>query len=763
MKPRRDGDNAKNRGRGRPLGSIVLVLLFVIVVLLVFNQRFAGSADTQQFNFDQFVEKRIAGEIVSFQVVDAEGKVEGEFQPRDAAGKPDIKTGPQKFIVYMPEAKDKILALQGEIRHLDPGGPWSPDKLRLALTNNEIVVTETTLLNKVIDENAGRTESRLFVDLVDNNGGKKYVEITPAQKGGTVDFAALVGDLKKAGSGFEARDVFPKRGVKAMPSNALLNTLITFFAPWVLIILVFWFFIGRQIRAPGAGGGVLGFGRSRAVLYTKENRTNVTFDDVAGIDEAKEEVKEVIEFLKNPQRFTRLGGRIPRGILLVGAPGTGKTLLAKAIAGEAEVPFFSISGSDFVEMFVGVGASRVRDLFKQAKENSPCIIFLDEIDAVGRKRGTGLGGGHDEREQTLNAILVEMDGFGTDEGVIVIAAPNRPDVLDPALLRPGRFDREIVIDLPDVKGREAILKVHARKVKMGGDVELSILARSTPAFSGADLAAVINEAAILAAMRRKEQVGMEELEEARERVRFGRAKKSRVMEREDRLVVATHEAGHALVAALLPDAERPHKVTIIPRGMALGLTMKLPEKDRRTTTRKRMRAEISVAYGGRIAESLACEDISSGAHDDIRRATELARLMVCEWGMSDSVGPVHYGERTGSDFLGQEFSLGRNHSEAQAEQIDREVRAILDACYDEAEALVKGRRAELERMAEALLQYETLTGVEVTALIEGTVPDRLRPGSSRVESPAPAPKASAPSPVPSRGVLPGEEPGLAPA
>ncbi|MCI0585725.1 MAG: ATP-dependent zinc metalloprotease FtsH [Planctomycetes bacterium] len=607
-----------------------------------------------------------------------------------------------------------------------------------------------------------RAEESFFADVVD--GGRLYAEVVSDTSGEALDLGGILKALKAKEVPVEPDLVFNgPQGVVYNEGNPVLLLVLVQFAPWIVIILLLYFFVVRQLRSPGGGGGVLSFGRSRATLYTKENRTNVTFEDVAGIDEAKEEVQEIIEFLKNPARFQRLGGRIPRGVLLVGPPGAGKTLLAKAIAGEAEVPFFSISGSDFVEMFVGVGASRVRDLFKQAKENSPCIVFLDEIDAVGRKRGTGLGGGHDEREQTLNAILVEMDGFGTDEGVIVIAATNRPDVLDPALLRPGRYDREIVIDLPDVKGREAILKVHARKVKMGGDVELSIVARSTPAFSGADLAAVINEAAILAAMRRKEQVGMEELEEARERVRFGRAKKSRVMEREDRLVVATHEAGHALVAALLPDAERPHKVTIIPRGMALGLTMKLPEKDRRTTTRKRMRAEISVAYGGRIAESLACEDISSGAHDDIRRATELARLMVCEWGMSDSIGPVHYGEKTGSDFLGQEFSFGRNHSEAQAEQIDREVRAILDACYEQAEALIKGHRAELDRMAEALLQYETLTGVEVTALIEGTVPDRLRPEAPRVESPAPAPKASAPSPVPSRGVLPGEEPGLAPA
>ncbi|MHC4473639.1 MAG: ATP-dependent zinc metalloprotease FtsH, partial [Planctomycetota bacterium] len=378
--------------------------------------------------------------------------------------------------------------------------------------------------------------------------------------------------------------------------------------PWIVLIIFFWFLFIRQMRSPSGPSGVLSFGKSRAKMHTKEH-VNVTFEDVAGIEEAEEEVGEIVAFLKDPSRFQRLGGRVPKGVLLVGAPGTGKTLLAKAIAGEADVPFFSISGSDFVEMFVGVGASRVRDLFKQARENSPCIIFLDEIDAVGRRRGAGLGGGHDEREQTLNAILVEMDGFDTDAGIIIIAATNRPDILDPALLRPGRFDRQIAVDMPDLRGREGILKVHARNVKLGPDVDLSVLARGTPGFSGADLEAVMNEAALLATMKDKEAVEMEDLEEARDKVKWGRQKKSRVMEAEDRRITAFHESGHALVAHVLPDAEPLHKVTIIPRGMALGATMQLPERDRYHLQRRRLEAMIMVLFAGRIAEEMFCDDV----------------------------------------------------------------------------------------------------------------------------------------------------------
>ncbi|HKE00729.1 MAG TPA: ATP-dependent zinc metalloprotease FtsH, partial [Planctomycetota bacterium] len=503
-----------------------------------------------------------------------------------------------------------------------------------------------------------------------------------------------------------------------------------------LIIFIVVLFFMRQMRSQGGAGGVMSFGRSRAQLYTKEKHTNVTFDDVAGADEAKEEVREVVEFLKNPGRFTRVGGRIPRGILLVGPPGTGKTLLAKAIAGEAEVPFFSISGSDFVEMFVGVGASRVRDLFKQAKENAPCIIFLDEIDAVGRKRGSGMGGGgHDEREQTLNAILVEMDGFDTNEGIIVCAATNRPDVLDPALLRPGRFDREVVIDLPDYKGREEILRVHARRVKLGPDVDLHTVARSTPAFSGADLAAVMNEAAILAVLKKRDAVTQEDLEEARDKVRFGRQKKSRVVAEEDRIVTARHEAGHAIAAALLPGAEPVHKVTIIPRGMALGATMRLPEKDQLNFAKKRAEAELSVLYGGRVSEELMGDDISSGASNDIARATELARMMVCEWGFSPKVGPLRYVDKVGSDFLGAELAAGRFHSEETAREIDEEVRLVCQRAYDRTRKLLEERKSDLQRVAAALLQYETLSGAELAAILAGRPIETLRANEA---SPAPA-------------------------
>jgi cell division protease FtsH len=509
--------------------------------------------------------------------------------------------------------------------------------------------------------------------------------------------------------------------------------------PWILIIALFWFFFLRQMRGPAGTGGVLSFGRSRAKLHDKEV-ASVTFDDVAGIEEAKEEVSEIIEFLKSPAKFQRLGGRIPRGVLLVGPPGTGKTLLAKAIAGEAHVPFFSICGSDFVEMFVGVGASRVRDLFKQAKESSPCIIFLDEIDAVGRRRGAGLGGGHDEREQTLNAILVEMDGFETDTGIIVCAATNRPDVLDPALLRPGRFDREITIDLPDLKGREEILGVHARKVRMDAAVDLKIIARGTPMFSGADLEATINESALLAVMKGREAVTMDDLEEARDKVLWGRQKRSRVMAEEDRRATAYHEAGHALVASLLPDAEPLHKVTIVPRGRALGATMQLPEQDRYTMQRRRLIANLTVLYAGRIAEEIFCGDISSGAQNDIERATELVRRMVCEWGMSETIGPINYSESGETLFLGREVTKGKSHSEATSVEIDKEIKRILLDCYKKAEILIKDHKDEMERLTQGLLKYEVLSRAEVDALIAGdaTVEDIRRKKSEDEEAAAAA-------------------------
>ena len=486
--------------------------------------------------------------------------------------------------------------------------------------------------------------------------------------------------------------------------------------PWILMLVVLYWMLMRQLR--GASSGVFSFGRTRARPVSPE-QAKITFDDVAGIDEAKQELMEIIEFLKNPEKFRRLGGHVPRGVLLVGPPGSGKTLLAKAIAGEASRPFFSISGSDFVEMFVGVGASRVRDLFRQAKEHAPCIIFLDEVDAVGRRRGTGLGGGHDEREQTLNAILVEMDGFESDAGVILIAATNRPDVLDPALLRPGRFDRRVVVDPPDVKGREAILRVHARKVKLAPEVDLKLTARGTPYFSGADLENLLNEAALLAARRDKEAVTMAELEEARDKVLWGPAKKSRVIAEEEKRLTAYHEAGHAVVSLLLPEVEPVHKVAIVARGMALGATMYLPEKDRYILPRRRILGEITSLLGGRAAEQLFCEDITSGAQNDFERATELARMMVCRWGMSESLGQVSYTESEEHLFLGREITKVKSISEATAVAIDKEVRSIIDQCYARSVELLEGSRGAVESIVQALMKYESLDGSEVKTLMEG--------------------------------------------
>jgi len=499
--------------------------------------------------------------------------------------------------------------------------------------------------------------------------------------------------------------------------NFLIQVLVPL-VPWLLIFGFIWFFVFRQLRNTASGAGVLGnFGRSRHRLLTKEH-TNVTFDDVAGIDEAKDEVKEIIEFLRNPKKFQKLGGRIPRGVLLVGEPGCGKTLLAKAIAGEADVPIYSISGSDFVEMFVGVGASRVRDLFTQAKANSPCIIFLDEIDAVGRRRGVGFnGGGHDEREQTLNAILVEIDGFDSSDQVIVIAATNRADVLDPALTRPGRFDRQVFVPLPDIKGRYEILKVHGKKVRLGPKVDMWQLARGTPMFSGADLAAIINEAAIGATMANKDYIEMEDLEEARDKVRWGRAKKSRVIDEREKNVIAHHEAGHAIASELVEGADPVHKVSIIPRATAGGMTMMLPETDRHLYSRRYGMAMIQVMLGGRAAEDITCGDISSGASDDIKRATKLARTMVCEWGMSDLVGPIKLGSEMETPWPTE--MNNKEYSEATAQVIDREVSQLVRQSYSNVKQLLLDHKTELENLAAALLKYETLEADEVKRVIHG--------------------------------------------
>jgi cell division protease FtsH len=502
--------------------------------------------------------------------------------------------------------------------------------------------------------------------------------------------------------------------------NIWINVLLPV-VPWLLLFVVIYFVLFRQLRNSGGAGGMLGnFGRSKHRITSKEH-TNVTFEDVAGIEEAKEEVMEIVEFLKNPRKFQRLGGRIPRGVLLVGEPGTGKTLLAKAIAGEADCPFFSISGSDFVEMFVGVGASRVRDLFKQAKDNSPCIIFLDEIDAVGRRRGSGFSsGGHDEREQTLNAILVEMDGFDTNDQVIVCAATNRVDVLDPALTRPGRFDRQIYVPLPDIKGRMEILKVHSRKVKLGPNVDLMRLARATPGFSGADLAAIINESALGATLANKDYIENDDLEEARDKVRWGRARKSRVIDEKEKVATAYHEAGHAVVQFLTKDADPIHKVTIIPRGNYGGATMSLPAKDRNNVSKRWCIATIKTCFGGRIAEEIFCEgDVNTGAIGDIRQATGLARRMVRDWGMNDRLGFVYYGEDDSKPGFMGEFGGGREYSEDIARAIDEEVKKLIDNLYQETTQLLLANKERVEAIAKALTRYETLDSSDIDRLMRG--------------------------------------------
>jgi len=533
------------------------------------------------------------------------------------------------------------------------------------------------------------------------------------------------------------------------------------FLPWLLIFAIIWFVLFRQIRNAGGGMGMLGnFGRSRHRVSSKEH-TKVTFADVAGVEEAQEEVQEVVEFLKSPKKFQRLGGRIPRGVLLVGEPGCGKTLLAKAIAGEADVPFFSISGSDFVEMFVGVGASRVRDLFKQAKENSPCIIFLDEIDAVGRKRGTSFGGGgHDEREQTLNAILVEMDGFETSDQVIVIAATNRADVLDQALIRPGRFDRQVYVPLPDVQGRYEILKVHARKIKLGPNVDLRRIARGTATFSGADLAALINEAALVATMVEQEFVEQDDLEEARDKVRWGRAKKSRVIDEKERIATAYHEAGHALVQALEKDADPVHKVSIIPRGPLGGATFSLPEKDRHNYSEKFVQAIMRVMCAGRISEQVFCHDVNTGAAADIRQATEVARKMVTEWGMSEKLGFIAYADDARAGFW--DFPGNRDYSEQTARLIDEEVRGLVDAAYNDAERIIRENKDRIEAIKGALLKYETLTGEEVNALIRGDSLDRATVSDLLDKAERTEPAVGLARPVPADPDKPGPEPDSGP-
>jgi len=719
-------DNQSSQGdksrKTRPFGSFLLFLTVLVVILIAFGGEHLKPSEKLTQLVD---ETRFSVSYANLKEREAEFRaVKGikEYKVIDAS---DLRSGIRAGW-YRPE----------DVRHLT------------ITRDKEPVATEDITVKRSLQEDhlfVRVTASSRSVQQGSGSAGQPWLPEESSAIWFKVENFGDLGPLKNelttlSGVSYIARsfDLREGGGTEHGKASPGIGQIMLIWGPWILIFGVFLLFM-RQMRQQGSGaGGVMSFGRSRAQLYSKENHTNVTFDDVAGADEAKDEVREVVEFLKNPGRFTRIGGRIPRGVLLVGSPGCGKTLLAKAIAGEAEVPFYSISGSDFVEMFVGVGASRVRDLFKQARENSPCIIFLDEIDAVGRRRGSGMGGGHDEREQTLNAILVEMDGFGTDEGIILVAATNRPDVLDPALLRPGRFDREVTIDLPDMDGRREILNVHLKKVKVASEVDVQAIARSTPGYSGADLGAIVNEAAIMAVLDKKDAIEMQHLEEAAAKVRYGRQKISRKIEEEDRKITAYHESGHTIVDHM---------------------------------QKNRMLGQLAMAFGGRAAEAEFCGDISAGASDDIRRATELARAMVTELGMSEKVGPINYAERQGSDFLGTELMSGKWHSEETARVIDEEVERLLREAYQLSQKIVHEHGDAVERLTEALLIYETVNAGEIMRLIDGTSPSDLRPAREEKEDdepiPADIPKAEPTSEAPSGGKeLPGDlagEAGLSPA
>ncbi len=575
--------------------------------------------------------------------------------------------------------------------------------------NDQIVVDdehEPARFLSLIRKNGSEHEIRGYrQDGVGEDGAPKIVAFKAPVD---LDFSRdeLQGVLESKGLEFAKQDT---------ENTGLGMMFMSFYLPIFILLLLLFLFFRNQLK--NAGKGAMSFGKSKAKLMTME-KNKVTFKDVAGVEEAKDEVWEIVEYLRDPKKFQRLGGVIPKGVLMVGSPGTGKTLLARAIAGEADVPFFSISGSDFVEMFVGVGASRVRDMFEQGKKNSPCLIFIDEIDAVGRHRGHGLGGGHDEREQTLNALLVEMDGFDKQDGVIIIAATNRPDVLDPALLRPGRFDRQVTVALPDVNGREEILKVHAKKVKLAADVDMSVVARGTPGYSGAELANVINEAALLAARKNLKAITNAELEEARDKVRWGKERRSLALSEKDKKKTAYHEAGHAILFYLLEHTDPLHKVTIIPRGPALGMAMSLPTEDQFTHMKRGLLDDLVVAMGGRVAEEIFLDDVGSGASGDIRMATRIARSMVCEWGMSDALGMVEYGDGDEQVFLARDINTPRNYSEATAQKIDAEVKRLVDEAYKRATDIITEHREKVEQIAEALLEYETIDGSHVGDIIE---------------------------------------------
>ena len=598
-------------------------------------------------------------------------------------------------------------------------------------TNQPQVMTYSTFLHDVEENHVSSVTfqgSMLYGQLSDHKQFKTYNPET--------NYTALIGALEQHNVNISGK---PPKG------EGILEQILIQLLPVLLLIVVFAYMI-RQMQGASGGRGAMSFGKSRARLLG-EDQVSVTFADVAGVDEAKQEVGEIVDFLKDPGKFQKLGGKIPKGVLMVGSPGTGKTLLARAIAGEAKVPFFTISGSDFVEMFVGVGASRVRDMFEQAKKHAPCIIFIDEIDAVGRHRGAGLGGGHDEREQTLNQLLVEMDGFEGNEGIIVIAATNRPDVLDPALLRPGRFDRQVVVPLPDVRGREQILRVHMRRVPLGDDVKPALIARGTPGFSGADLMNLVNEAALFAARANKRIVGMEEFEKAKDKIMMGAERRSMVMTEEEKRMTAYHEAGHAIVGMSVPEHDPVYKVTIIPRGRALGLTQFLPEQDRYSMSKRRLESTIATLFGGRVAEELIFgpEAVTTGASNDIERATELARNMVTKWGLSDKLGPLTYTEETGEVFLGRSVTQHKQVSDVTAHAIDEEVRRVIESNYTKAREILTTEIDKLHAMAEALIKYETIEEDQLKDIMAGRVP---KPPSGWDDTMSHRPPPPAPGPLP---------------
>jgi cell division protease FtsH len=751
---------APEQGKPKRNSSMIMVLIAGLLIALVF---YGGDTPTDKMSMDQLWVDLYTGQVDTFSTNDTH-----------SAFGIVLKDGTKRNVT-VPDTRsvwERVARIHAKSRRMDASIPYGQFLSRMDLAEdaqsnpNRILPLKGYPLHVMVRSDPKDPKStvlhrqRFFVEYADTKG-THYAEVDAASPDDSaIDLLALVQVFKDQEIEIATDLTFDTATGLTTESTSTLKTLLYSFGPILMILVLFWFLFMRQMK--GQGQGMLGFGKSRATVYNKENRTGVTFEDVAGIEEAKDEVSEITEFLRNPDKFTRLGGRIPRGVMLVGPPGTGKTLLAKAIAGEADVPFISISGSDFVEMFVGVGASRVRDLFEGARKEAPCIIFLDEIDAVGRKRGSGMGGGNDEREQTLNAILVEMDGFSSDERVIVIAATNRPDVLDSALLRPGRFDREIVIDLPDVKGREKILLVHTKAIKLDPSVDISLIARGTPGFSGAELAALTNEAAILAAMRGHTWVTQGDLEESRDKVRFGRQKKSHVMEEEDKTITAYHEAGHAVVNAFMEHTDPVHKITIIPRGMALGATMFLPEKDRMHWSKNRLLDEICTLYGGRIAEHLFCDDITTGASSDIERASSLARQMITHWGMSEKLGAIHYGERQGNDFLGAEYGMGKDHSAATAQLIDEEVASLLDVQYKRAEKTLEANRDLMERVTEALMRFENVTKAEFELLVAGSTVDAMHAasppaGNDERKEPPPVPVVAAEEPAPASEPAEGPE------